>query len=105
MIDTARARTRSKCRCGHYDSEHGQTTEQQILGTSLLMPWECRLCDCPGFHTTHYKKRISALRSAARELRGQPLQPRLFPLSPNDQHQKAGDPANPTSAKKRRPNP
>lgn len=105
MMDTARGRSRGRCRCGHYDSEHGPTAEQRILGTSMLMPWECRLCDCRGFHTTSYKKRISQLRHAATKLRGKPLQQRLFPPSPKDQAENSGDPTNPLADRERKATP
>jgi hypothetical protein len=69
----------SRCRCGHIEADHAPRggifpTERNTIAEAT----ECRRCDCPYFHTTTYKKRISALRNAARDLRGQPLQQRLF---------------------------
>ena len=96
MTDTVRGRTRSRCRCGHYDSEHGPSPK-----LTHIRAFECRLCDCAGFHTTHYKKHISALRNAAASLRGKPLQTRLFSEDTAQEPENSGDPARPLAAQRK----
>ncbi len=86
----------SRCRCGHIEIDHHAhggifPTERDTVAGGT----ECRRCECPHFHTTTYKKHIAALRRAARDLSGQPLQPQLFREDTTQGTAKAGDPARP----------
>ncbi len=89
----------SRCRCGHLEADHAgrggifPTERDTVAGGA-----ECRRCDCPHFHTTKYKTRISQLRRAARDLHGHPLQPQLFREDTAQGTGKTGDPARPLAA-------
>jgi hypothetical protein len=90
----------SRCRCGHIEADHHARggifpTERDTVAGGT----ECRRCECPHFHTTTYKKHISALRRAARDLKGYPLQPLLFSEDTAQGTGKAGDPERPLAAK------
>lgn len=72
-----------KCRCGHHFRDH-------FNPEAFYNRKECTRCDCRGFHTTRYKTCIRQLRRAATELRGKPLQTRLFSEDTAQSPEKAG---------------
>jgi hypothetical protein len=86
----------SRCRCGHEDTEHPPFhpafETQHCTGA-------CARCDCPYFHTSTYRKHISALRRAATSERGKPLHATLFLVEPAKETENNGDPAKPLAPK------
>lgn len=70
-------------RCSHSRTDHLEHKGLTDFGTS------CNLCECPAL-TVPYKKHITALRTAARTLRGYPLQPRLFAEDTHQPDEKDG---------------